>query len=150
MESPSTQRLERRVSIAGLTLFAYGIVAATISIVNRWPAQLGGAGDPSRVAREFLSRGTATAPPLLPLLLLGVAALVVRSGSRWRVPATVILFIIGGLHLIGGFGEIASPDPVTTPRPVLIVAGVIAIAGGAVLAFLSGLLLEARHRERAA
>jgi hypothetical protein len=56
-------RWSNRLSTYGLVFFGYGVLAAVVTIVARWPAQFGGPGDPAHVAQEFISRGTAAAPP---------------------------------------------------------------------------------------
>lgn len=63
---PTTKGLVR-VSILVLAVWSVG---AVVSIVAGWPAQFGGSGDPNNVAGEFVARGTATAPPLVPIMVL--------------------------------------------------------------------------------
>jgi len=129
-------RWSNRLSTYGLVFFGYGVLAAVVTIVARWPAQFGGPGDPANVTQEFISRGTAAAPPLIPLLLLGGAALLVRHRGRWGIAAAILLLLLGVVFVIGGFGEIFAPDPATAPRVVLVVGGLIAAIGGTSLASL--------------
>ncbi len=140
----------RRLHRTGLAAFGYSALAAFASIVAGWPAQFGGRGDPAEVAAEFVSRGTAAAPPLFVLLVLGGAALCVRGRGGWGVAAAGVLSVLGVLFVIAGFGEMLAPDPVTTPRPVLVVAGVLAVAWGTVLAYLGAAFLAGIVRARRA
>ena len=55
------------VSILMLAVWSVG---AVVSMVAGWPTQFGGSGDPNNVAGEFVARGTATAPPLVPIMVL--------------------------------------------------------------------------------
>lgn len=135
-----------RLSVVALAVFAYFVVSAVVSIAAGWPSQFEGPGDPSNVASEFVARGTATAPPLLPFLLLGAAGLLVRRRGWVGMTAAGVLLVIGGLFIIGGLGEIFAPEPVTTPRSVLVVGGVVAITAGGLLAGLSAAYLAAHVR----
>lgn len=132
----------------GLVYFGYSVFAALVSIYVGWPAQFGGPGDPTQVFTEFFSRGTATAPPLLPLLFLGLGAVAVRRDGVLGVVGATLLTILGALFVIGGLGEIFAPDPITTPRAVLLAAGLVAIGGGAVLVTASSAVLVRRSRRR--
>lgn len=76
--------------------------------------------------KSRLARGTPAAPPVIPLLLLGGAALLVRHRGRWGTAAAILLLLLGVVFVFGGFGEIFAPDPVTAPRVVLVVGGLIA------------------------
>jgi hypothetical protein len=126
-----------QLSWFALAFFAYAALAAIVSILLGWPAQFGGRGDPAQVAVEFVVRGTATAPPLLPLIALGVAGWSARFAGRWGLLAAGVLSILGVLFVVGGLGEILAPEPTTAPRPVLIVGGLVAAFGGALLTVLS-------------
>lgn len=136
-----------QLSSVALWLFAYCAASSVVSIAAGWPAQFGGAGDPSNVAEEFLSRGTATAPPLIPLLLLGATAVLARVQ---RAPAftSVALVVMGALFVIGSVGEIRAPEPVTTPRGVLIAGGVIAGGWGLLLVWRGLVVLRAVAQAR--
>lgn len=141
-------RPERVLGNFSLGFFIYAAAAALVSILAGWPAQFGGAGDPQRVGAEFLTRGTAIAPPLVPLLILGGAAFLVRKGRRWRTIGAVVLLLLGVVFVIAGLGEAFAPSPATAPRAVLLVGGVIAAGGGVVLAGLSVATLIATYRRR--
>lgn len=140
--------LSHRLSSFGLMFFGYCVAAALVAVFAEWPAQFGGPGDPTNVAGEFISRGTAMSPPLIPLVLLGVGSLLVRRRGWPLITGAIGLFSLGLLFVIGGFGEILAPDPVTTSRTVLVVGGVLAILGGMTLAILSGAALGDRFRSR--
>lgn len=126
-----------QLSKFALAFFAYAALAAIVSIVLVWPAQFGGRGDPSQVATEFVARGSTTAPPLLPFIVLGVAGWAARFTGRWGLLAAGALAILGVLFVVGGLGEILAPEPATAPRPVLVVGGLVAALGGALLTGLS-------------
>mgnify|MGYP001471836876 CR=1 FL=1 len=141
-------RPERVLGNFSLGFFIYAAAAALVSILAGWPAQFGGAGDPDKVGIEFVSRGTAIAPPLVPLLVLGGGALLVRRGRHWSTLGAVVLLLLGVLFVIGGIGEAFAPSPVTAPRAALVIGGVLAAGGGAVLVGLSLAALIAKFRGR--
>ena len=98
----TTQRL---FSVSVLILVV-SILSALISIIAGWPAQFGGPGDPNNVAGEFLTRGTATAAPLFPILvLLVVFILLVPSRRWWGTLAAVGLCLLAVLIFIGRWGK---------------------------------------------
>ena len=101
------------------------VVGAIVSIVAGWPAQFGGEGDPDAVASEFLTRGTALAPPLIPLLLFALCAFGARRDDRWAMIATIGAVLLAVVFVIGSLGEaFASPTP-DVPRAALLTSGVI-------------------------
>ena len=72
---PTTRRL---VGVA-LLLFAVSLVGAVLALIFEWPTQFDGSGRPTITVREFILQGTATSIPVMPWLLLGVFAVLVRS-----------------------------------------------------------------------
>ena len=139
----------RALWMFGIAFFIYAAVAAVVSVLAGWPAQFGGAGDPANVGGEFLSRGTAIAPPLVPLVALGGGALLVRKGGWWGAVGAVTLLLLGVVFVIGGLGEALAPSPLTAPRVVLVVGAVLAVGGGVTLASLSVAALVAMRRIQA-
>ncbi len=138
-----------RLSRYGWVLTAYWIVAAVVSLWARWPGQFGGAGDPANVGAEFLSRGTAAAPPLFLIAVLALAAWTVRKSGAWRNTSAIVLTVLGLAFTLGGVGEILAPDPVTTPRIVLYITGSVAVVVGSALAGLGVAALMRRAAQGA-
>jgi hypothetical protein len=73
----------RRFLVICVLLLILMLIEAIGSIAAQWPAQFGGTGDPDEVASEFFSRGTALAPPFVPLLLFAIFVVVARRTDRW-------------------------------------------------------------------
>lgn len=125
----------RRVALAGVVLLLLGTLVAVLA---GWPAQFGGSGDPDAVASEFLSRGTALSPPLVPLALFALAGLLAARPGRLGAGARAVLLVLSVVFVIGGVGEAAaagsSPD---VPDVALLGSGAVAIALGLAVAVLT-------------
>jgi uncharacterized membrane protein YhaH (DUF805 family) len=124
----------RFLFVCGLLVIVM-VVGAAVSIAAEWPAQFGGQGDPDEVAAEFLSRGTALAPPVAPLLLFAICAALASRRDRWGTTAVVGAMLLSVVFIIGSLGEaFAEPTP-DVPRAALITSGVVgALLSSAVLA----------------
>jgi hypothetical protein len=101
------------------------VVGAIVSIAAGWPAQFGGEGDPDAVASEFLTRGTALAPPLIPLLLFVLCAFGARRDDRLGTIATIGAVLLAVAFVIGSLGEAFAPETPDVPRAALLASGVI-------------------------
>ncbi len=122
---PTTQRL---ISVAVL-IFVVWVVGTVVAVMAGWPAQFGGPGNPSNVASEFLSRGTALSPPLAPMVALVVFAFLARSRRWWGTLGVVGLCLLAVVTFVGGMGEAFAPATPDVPRAVLVLSGLL----GAVL-----------------
>ena len=103
----------RPVVVVALTLNA---VAAAVSIDRGMPADWAGLlnGDPDNVLADWLGwRGTAIAPPLAMMVLLGVAAF----ASRRRGMALWLLMLLGLGGVVGYLGEPATWELAWTTTP---------------------------------
>lgn len=118
---------QRRVWSLCILLLALMVVGTVVAIVAQWPAQFGGRGDPNDVPSEFLTRGTALSPPLVPLILFAVGtALLVRRDS-WAVVGMVLNILLSVAFIIGSVGEAAAAPSPDVPTGALMITG---IAGG--------------------
>lgn len=106
-------------------LFAVMVVGVIISIGAGWPAQFGGQGDPDAVASEFLTRGTALAPPLIPLVLFALFAFGAQRDDRWGTIATIGAVLLAVVFVIGSLGEAFASETPDVPRAALLASGVI-------------------------
>jgi hypothetical protein len=97
-------RSARLVSVSVLILITF-IIDLVVSIVYKLPYEFGGHGDPNTVAEDFVAHGTALAPPLVPIILLVVFAILAPSRRWWGTLAVVGLIILGVVFIIGGLGE---------------------------------------------
>ncbi len=114
---PSTKGLVR-VSILVLAVWSVG---AVVSIVAGWPDQFGGSGDPNNVAGEFVARGTATAPPLVPIMVLLLVFILLALSRRWWGTLGVVgLCLLAVFTFIGSLGEAGAPYTPDVPRAVLV------------------------------
>lgn len=115
----------RRFQFACLLLVVIMVAGAAISIIAQWPAQFGGRGNPDEVASEFLSRGTALAPPLGPLLLFAAFAALARRADRWGTAAIVGAMLLSIVFIVGSLGEAFAEPTRDVPRVVLITSGIV-------------------------
>ncbi|MGH9920720.1 MAG: hypothetical protein ACRD6W_17850, partial [Nitrososphaerales archaeon] len=129
MKSPTALR------IAVPAVLAVIVIEAAWSIAARWPHQFGGQGNRHQVLSEFVSSGgTALAPPLVLVILLGLIAIGVQRNDRWRSAATVLLIPVAVVMAIGAAGEALAKATPNVPHSA-------PIAGGTVGALLSLMLL---------
>jgi uncharacterized membrane protein YGL010W len=102
-------------SLICLALQAIGVIT---SIVFAMPAQVA-FGDnllspedatSAIVAKEFLTQGTALAPPLMLMIVFGLLLLAARRTGRWGTVGTTLLALIGLLFTFATLGEYVNPD----------------------------------------
>ena len=125
MTSTSTAR---PVVLAGSAALVWNVLGTAVAVVAGWPGQLGGAGDPDRVAAEFLSRGTALSAPLALVLVLALAVGLAARRGRAGAVGTVLLVLLGAAFVVGGLGEALAPDSQDVPRAALVTSGAVAVA----------------------
>ena len=114
----------RLVSVAVLTLLVWTF-GTVIAVVAGWPAQFGGPGDPGNVAGEFVGRGTAFSPPLLPMIALMVFIVLALSRRWWGAVGALGMCFLAVLTFIGSLGEAFAPSTPDVPRAVLVASGVV-------------------------
>ncbi|MGH2748047.1 MAG: hypothetical protein ACRDKB_09010 [Actinomycetota bacterium] len=115
----------RRLFWISSIYLAYFIIGAIVSVAARWPAQFGGVGDPDDVAAEFLTRGTALAAPLGPMIVFALMIFLLTRTGVWEKIGTIGVMLLAILFLIGSLGEAFASGEITTPRSVLIISGII-------------------------
>ena len=140
----------RFLFVCGLLLILM-VVGAIVSIAAGWPAQFGGKGDPDEVASEFFSRGTALAPPFVPLLLFAIFVLLARRTDRWGTAAVIGTLLLSVVFIVGSLGEaFAEPTP-DVPRAALVTIGVVGtLISGMVLVTGLAFLRERSESKRVA
>lgn len=144
------QRGNRAVRVLAPVLFGVTVVLALISLVAGWPQQFGGSGSKANILADFVSSGTATAPPLFALVIFGVAAFVAGRRDRWGTAALIVLLLLAVLMAVGSLGEgLAAPSP-DVPRPVQFLSGGFGALAGFALFVAAGLALWERSRQRTA
>lgn len=133
---PTTRRL---VSVSVLIL-AVSIVGGVLALAFQWPAQFDGQGDPNAGLGEFIFSGTATSPPVIPVMVLLVLFILLAPSQRWWGTVSVVgLCLLAVLMFIASLGEAFAPPTPYVPRAVLVTSGVV----GALLAvtlLLSGII----------
>lgn len=129
MSEPSAVQQHRRLAweashprVLGLwvTVLVLASLETVIAVVERWPAQFGGAGDPSQIDTQWMSRGTALSPPLFILVGLALAVvllLVSRRPAAARVSG-VMAAAVGLIGTVGSLGELLAPASADVPRLV--------------------------------
>jgi hypothetical protein len=129
-------RATRSLLIAAPVIAGLSIVGAVVSVLARWPLQFGGLGSRQHMLSDFVTSGTALAPPLAFLLLFAVASLLIRRRGVWSTVAQVVLLLISAFMVLGALGEAfagATPD---VPRVVQVFSGLWGTIAGALLAVL--------------
>ena len=133
-----------RLRVLVLLALAVNAVAAAVSIDRGMPAEWGGVlnGDPDNVLSEWLGwRGTAIAPPLAIMVLLGVFAF----ASRRRGMALWLLMFLAAGGVVGYLGEPATWELGWTTTPFAWL-GIALYALVAVLSFVA--LSHSVHQAR--
>jgi hypothetical protein len=106
------------------------LLGALISILFSMPAQVvfGGAvlspteATPPLVAQEFVSKGTALAPPLLLTVIYSVIFLLAKRNGLAGITGTTLLTIIGVLFTFATLGEYTNLDRFPhMPAPIFLV-----------------------------
>jgi hypothetical protein len=128
--------------------FAFGLAAVSVvgfllAWVFNWPSTFvldETAADTSVSAEEFVT-GTVTSIPLVPLVVLLLAATVSRRSDRWGTAGAVVLTLLGLLFTIGGLGEVLS-DNDEVARVVLVVGGLVFVVLGLALAVLAAVAVR--------
>ncbi len=132
-----------------LAVLAFEIVATAVAVALNLPAQFGGAG--TDAAAEFATRGTAISAPPAPLVVLALAALLVRRGPRaGAVAGAVVIALLGLVFAVGSLGEAAAAATPDVPKAVLLANGVLGTAIGAALVAGALAVVAARARLRPA
>jgi hypothetical protein len=103
-----------------LTVLVVASVETIVAVIERWPAQLGGGADPSKIASQWVTRGTALSPPLFILVAMALAPLLLMVGRRIAVvrAAGVIAALAGAVGTVGSLGEFLSPATAEVSRGV--------------------------------
>lgn len=134
----------RRFLIAAWTLVTVMVVGTVIAVAAGWPAQLGGAGEPDAVLSEFVTRGTALGPPLIPLVVFIGAVLLSRRPGRARAVGLIASMLLALAFVVGAVGEALAAPAEDVPTYALVGNGII----GTVLSvavFVTGLLALRRR-----
>jgi hypothetical protein len=139
-------RATRWLGLAAPAVFALTAAAAAISLIAQWPYQFGGHGSRAHMLADFLRSGTATAPPLVILIILGASAVLVRRRDGWGIAGAAIVAALSVLMIAGSLGEALAKATPDVPSAVQAISGTIGTAAGLVL----GTLAAASIRERRA
>lgn len=113
----------QRFLMSCTVLLVVMVVGVIVSIGAGWPAQFGGQGDPDAVTSEFFTRGTALAPPLIPLVLFALCAFGARRDDRWATIATIGAVLLAVVFVIGSLGEAFTSDTPDVRRAALLASG---------------------------
>ena len=128
---------------AALAVFALQIVLAVVSIVVNWPSQFDGVGTDAR--EEFTTRGTAVAPPLVPMAVFAAGIALAARRDRWTTVGVVVVCLMCTLFVVGSLGELFAEPTDDVPRAVLVASGALgALLYGGLLAY--GMRQLARRR----
>ena len=109
----------RRQLLAACTVWLVIASACTvIGLTERWPAQFGGDGESSKIATQWMTKGTVLSPPLFMLFAMAVAVALVMAGSRsWvRALGACLAIVAGAVGVVGSLGEVAAAATPAVPR----------------------------------
>lgn len=133
--------------VAALTVLGIIVTEAGISLVARWPHQFAGHGDRSRMLADFVGSGTALAPPLVLIVVLGLIAYGVQRADRWGTAAAILLIPVSAVMAIGAFGEATAAATPDVPRAAQLAGGGAGVALSLALLILAiASLASVRHR----
>lgn len=144
----NTDRANAAVRLMGPVIFIIVTLLAVVSLIARWPHQFGGSGSKADIVGDFVTSGTATAPPLFILVIFGVVGFAVARRDRWGTAALVVLLLLSVLMAVGSIGEAVAPATPEVPRLAQLASGAFGGLAGAVLLALSVAALLERRRRR--
>jgi hypothetical protein len=124
------------------------LVLAVLSLVARWPHQFGGSGSRQHILSDFVTSGTATAPPLFIIVIFGVIAFAVARRDRWGTAALVFLLVLAVLMAVGSLGEALAAATPDVPRPVQYLSGAFGLLAAPLLFTLGAAALWERRPRR--
>lgn len=139
-------RANAAVRVAAPAVFIVVLILAVISLVARWPHQFGSSGSRQQVLSDFVTSGTATAPPLFILVIFGVVAFAVARRDRWGAAALVVLLALAVLMAVGSMGEALAATTPDVPRPVQYLSGAFGVLASLLLFVLGAAALWERGR----
>ncbi|HWU57267.1 MAG TPA: hypothetical protein VN045_01010 [Microbacteriaceae bacterium] len=141
----STTRLMRAGSLAVLGVI---ILEAVVSLIARWPYQFNGPGSPDSVWQDFISNGTALAPPLVLIVVLALITWGVHRSGTIQIVAGILLAVLALVMIVGAAGELLAPASADVPRAVQLIGGALNAALAIGLFVVTLRWLVARRRAR--
>lgn len=118
----------RVLATASRAVLGLILVELVVSILARWPHQFGGHGDPNRMTQQFVSSGTALAPPVFIMLGLLIVALLAGRQDRWGLVAAILMVVVGAVMVVGSLGEALAGTTPDVPQGVQIIGGVVDVS----------------------
>lgn len=140
-------RSARALRVAAPIVLVVVIVEAVVSLAQRWPHRFGGVGNPRHMMGDFVTAGTALAPPLIAIVLLAVLCVGLQAGPRLRLWSTVLMVPLSVVMVVGALGELLATNP-PVPAAVRWGAGVVAVGLSALLLVLAVVSLVAAWARR--
>lgn len=93
------------------------VAGTVVGLLERWPAQFGGAGSPAHVGAELMGKGTALSPPIFMIALMVLALGLARMPAA-RTAGMVLAALVGLVGVVGAFGEVVAAATPDVPRDV--------------------------------
>lgn len=123
-------------------------VETVIAVVAKWPAQFGGKGDPSKIASQWVTKGTALSPPLFLMVAMAIALVLLSVAGRlaWTRVGAGLAAVVGAIGTVGAAGELFAAHSADVPTG----ARDAAILGVVVSAAVVGSAIASVWRPRAA
>jgi len=134
------------VRVAAPSVFMVVLILAVVSLVARWPHQFGGSGSREQMLSDFVTSGTATAPPLFIIVIFGVVAFAVARHDRWGAAALVALLALAVMMALGSLGEALAAATPDVPRLVQYLSGAFGVVAALLLFVLGAAALWERRR----
>ena len=122
--------------LVAILILVLSVIGAVLAISEGLPAEFGGRGDPDNVAGEFLTRGTAMSPPLVPMIVLAALLAISLSRAWWGTLALIGMGIVGVLFAVGGLGEPNNPAGSDLPQWVHLTIKVLGVGLSVLLVVL--------------
>lgn len=114
--------------VAVPAVLAIVIVELVITLAARWPLGTGRHGDPHRMLSDFVSNGTALAPPLFIVIALLVLAAGVQRADRLGTAATVLLVPLAAVMAVGAAVDAGATVNPRVPTAAQLVGGIVDVA----------------------
>jgi len=120
------------------------VLAAIVAVAANYPSRFDF--DGRDAGDEWIARGTALSPPLLPMVLFVLATAMAFRRDRWGTAGAIGICLLALLFIVGSLGEAFGSPTEDVSRGVLMTSGVLGTVSALVLLWLGFNELRSRRR----